>query len=408
MKRYLIILLLCPLASLLNYAEEPMMMMIEKIILKTVNLKSIGKVPFLLEVPDSSPLMEDIAYLEEKKPSGMDENLAHLSTKTPEKDIEVAEAISSEENNAPYFHDFDAQASSQKEEKLIEDANKIASEELIQEEILAIQKRVTEALETPGALLFNPPAGWGVADPKILPPRVKVMVIGKGFSQYPPSINLGMEMYSGTVKDYLKMVKSVNDSQGAEWKDLGKIRTLAGDASLSQVDMLSEWGTVRLMHVILKKGENIYVLTAAALKEEFPQFYREFFQSMRSLYFNKSVSEMVGSPKRKQDLQKICDHLKTSWQMLCLQISKTSSCPSKEFFEQVFEGEVFQKGHWEPFKTQIAHDFADMNTSWHTQLLTQLEEELLSDPLAEKKNKNSQSSNNQYTRNSTAKKPRSH
>jgi len=116
------------------------------------------------------------------------------------------------------------------------------------------------------------------------------MVVGKSNTEYPPSMNLGMEPFSGSLDEYLKIVKAINDSQNAEWKSLGTIHTKAGPGNLSQVDMTTSWGSVRLMHVILVKDGQAYILTAAARRDEFPRFYRQFFKSMRSLHF-RDVSE---------------------------------------------------------------------------------------------------------------------
>lgn len=132
---------------------------------------------------------------------------------------------------------------------------------------------------------FTSPEGWHIADEKDLLPSVKIMVVGKGTYEFPPSVNLTTEVYTGTVKQYLKRIKEINLSKGSEWKDLGNIRTQAGDASLSQVDKKTEWGNVRMMHVIMKKDGNIYIMTAAARKEEFPNFYKTFFNTFSSLRF---------------------------------------------------------------------------------------------------------------------------
>lgn len=130
---------------------------------------------------------------------------------------------------------------------------------------------------------FTPPPEWKSADPALLPEHVKVMVIGKGKNELSPSINLGYEAFEGSLNDYLKIVKDINKSQKDPWIDLGMIETKSGPASLSQVDMASEWGTIRQMHVILLKNGIIYILTAAALKEEFPKYYSIFFESLKSL-----------------------------------------------------------------------------------------------------------------------------
>jgi len=132
---------------------------------------------------------------------------------------------------------------------------------------------------------FIPPSGWQVADSEKLLPSVKIMVVGKGLHEFPPSINLSVESYLGTLPQYLKRVKEINQSAGAEWKDLGKILTKAGEASYSQVDRKTQWGEVRMMHVILNKDGMIYVMTAAALKDEFSRYYKTFFDSMSSLNF---------------------------------------------------------------------------------------------------------------------------
>lgn len=145
--------------------------------------------------------------------------------------------------------------------------------------ILLFQTAFAENMEA----TFVPPADWKSADPASLPKQVKALVIGKGDHEMPPSINLGYEVYPGTLKDYLKIVKEFNQSQGDPWKDLGTIETKSGPASLSQADVKTKWGQVRQMHVILLKNGVIYILTAAALQEEFPKFYPAFFESLKSL-----------------------------------------------------------------------------------------------------------------------------
>lgn len=135
------------------------------------------------------------------------------------------------------------------------------------------------------SVMFTAPVGWHFAEAADLPKSVKVMVIGKGEKEFPPSVNLGTENYKGSLKQYVKRVKEINNSQGHSFKDLGTIKTSAGQASLSQVDSKTKWGETRMMHLILLKNETIYIMTAAALKEEFPKFYKDFFAAFRSLRF---------------------------------------------------------------------------------------------------------------------------
>ena len=129
---------------------------------------------------------------------------------------------------------------------------------------------------------FTAPKGWRLAEQDILPPHVQVMVVGEGKKEFPPSINLSTEEYQGTLQEYLQIVKNINQKRGSEWKDLGKIKTKAGEASLSQANVLTKWGPVRMMHVILVKDNTVYILTASALQNEFSSHYKEFLESLRS------------------------------------------------------------------------------------------------------------------------------
>jgi len=141
----------------------------------------------------------------------------------------------------------------------------------------------TEAVSVQEEIQFTPPLNWRFTEKDKLPGSVKLMVVGKGEHEFPPSMNLGSEPFDGTLKDYLRTIKSINEARHAEYKDLGTIRTDAGNANLSQVDMHTEWGDVRMMHVILMHDGVAYILTAAALKDEFPTYYKDFFKSMTSL-----------------------------------------------------------------------------------------------------------------------------
>lgn len=131
---------------------------------------------------------------------------------------------------------------------------------------------------------FTPPKGWLEADKNELSPHIKIMVVGpKLQSDMPPTMNLMIEPYNDTLKSYLKNVKKINDSHGDAWKDLGTLKTKAGDASLSQVEVRSKWGGEKLMHTIIVKNGYAYVLTATASKNEFGRFYQQFYNALRSL-----------------------------------------------------------------------------------------------------------------------------
>jgi hypothetical protein len=134
-------------------------------------------------------------------------------------------------------------------------------------------------------ITFTPPKGWSLAEKTQLPPRVKVLVVGPKISAFPPSINLAIEPYKGTMKEYLKIVKDIALSKNGKWKDLGDFKTEAGNANLSQLDTKNQWGELRMMHVMLLKDGMMYIVTVTALKNEFPTYYKQFFDAFRSLKF---------------------------------------------------------------------------------------------------------------------------
>lgn len=253
----------------------------------------------------------------------------------------------------------------------------MANEALPPEEEKAIQQHNADQAQEPGAVLFTPPEGWHFADPKKLPRSVKVMVVGKSSSDYPPSLNLATEKFDGTLKQYLKIVKEINDRSGAEWKDLGTIRTQAGDASLSQVDAKTKWGTERLMHVILIRDGIVYIMTAGALKDEFPRYYKEFFTSMRSLRFNKNAYDMITDAKRRDLLEKAIDDLKQKWVVFLHQYEKNAQPGTVDIALKAFESSDFQSQSWQPFKSYLQRDFADLGSIWQQHVLNNAKDELL-------------------------------
>lgn len=135
-----------------------------------------------------------------------------------------------------------------------------------------------------GSAQFTPPEGWHFAEsiPESLK-YLRLMVIGKSDFELPPSISLATEEFKGNSKQYSSLIKKISSSKGGDLRDLGKIKTQAGEASLFQEDTKTNWGDLRMMHLILIKDGTAYIMTTAALKKEFSKFYNDFFKSMRSL-----------------------------------------------------------------------------------------------------------------------------
>lgn len=239
----------------------------------------------------------------------------------------------------------------------------------------APEKALEEDAE--GIVLFTPPPGWRLAEASSLPAHVRAMVVGSGPSSFPPSMNLSWEPFKGSLKQYLKTVKNLNSAQGYEWKDLGSIKTEAGNASLSQVDTKSQWGNVRLMHVILINNGHVYILTASALKDEFSIFYKDFFASMRSLRVANDLYDMVVEPLQRSQLKTAADNLQSQWKTLLNQQEKAN--PGKDLEElegNTFESPAFQSEYWKPFQDMLQQKYGDLGAEWQSLYLKKMENQL--------------------------------
>jgi hypothetical protein len=234
-------------------------------------------------------------------------------------------------------------------------------------------------------ITFTPPEGWVMADVSMLPPSVRVMVVGKPHSILPPSINLATEPYQGTLKQYLKTIKKMNEAKGHPWKDLGTIRTKAGTGSLSQVDFPSKWGDMRMMHVILVRNGHVYILSASSLKSEFPLFYNAFFSSLRSLRIVKDPNEAITDPKQKEKLRAAVNQLTEKWNALLYRhLAEIAGIenpqPStSDLRKKLFHSDHFQNAVWIPFLNMINEDYKNEAASWKELFVQKIEDSLLTD-----------------------------
>lgn len=254
---------------------------------------------------------------------------------------------------------------------------------------IAEQSQETQTATTPlflksenSAILIDIPTSWSLPNDSVkLPPHVLLLAVGRGEHPFPPSLNVATQPFKGTLKQYLKNVKSINEARGDEWKDLGHIRTESGTASLSQANSKSEWGETRTMHVILLRDDQIYILTASALKEEFPKFYKEFFAAMRSVRIEKNAAELVDSATRKTQLLNSIQNIQREWQSaITQQQTANPEATLADINQQVFNSQEFESKTWTPFKELLSQKFNDMGTGWQHFILEKTENDLFQAP----------------------------
>ena len=128
---------------------------------------------------------------------------------------------------------------------------------------------------------FIPPTGWRAAPPP-LPESILALVIGKGNSSYPPSMNLAVEPFSGTLQEYQVIMQQVDAKKGMRALPLGTTETAAGRAVLTQTEQQSAWGRIKMVHALLIAEGHAYIITCAAPADEFSHHYKAFFTAIRS------------------------------------------------------------------------------------------------------------------------------
>lgn len=239
-----------------------------------------------------------------------------------------------------------------------------------------ITDKVIQLAREPHGSVFTPPEGWMIADPAQLPASVRLMAVGKGKKDFPPSLNLASERFKGSIEDYHKIIKEINQSQGFQWKKLGKLDSPAGSLALSQADTVNEWGQVQLLHGVVLVDGVVHIVTGAALKEEFGQFRATFINAMKSLRVNPGAIAMVKDPQRRAKLEQARSTVMNKWKNT---VAQAGDQPSREESKALFYKELFQSETWKPFTHMLASDYDDMEPSWQTAILDGLMNEILDD-----------------------------
>jgi hypothetical protein len=131
--------------------------------------------------------------------------------------------------------------------------------------------------------VFLPPTGWEIAHLKTPSPHVLVGFIGKGSTEFRPSINLAIEEVDVSLKEYVKAVKEIHlENPKAKWRDLGKFPMKAGEGRLTELTNPSPWGEMKVFQAMVVKDSKAYILTAAVLKQDLPKHQAAILDAFRS------------------------------------------------------------------------------------------------------------------------------
>lgn len=216
---------------------------------------------------------------------------------------------------------------------------------------------------------FIPPEGWEIIDPNAYSNRVKIAFMKRNNKGFFPSINLAIEETQASLSEYLKAVKAIHEQdRNNQWRALGKVQTAAGLAQLTEIDSTTEVGRIRILQLILIKDGSAYVVTAAALKEEFSAFYKDFQSAFRSLTLSSDLLSNIPQLERRENLKEKQQQLFAD--------AKRSWLASEEKKSPV-EDPLFQEKQWLPFQQSVIDKFADMGAFWQVLFLKTTQEKLL-------------------------------
>jgi hypothetical protein len=222
----------------------------------------------------------------------------------------------------------------------------------------------------PSLCYFTPPSGWDIADPSSLSPRVKIAFLKSTSNGFCPSINLAIEETSVSLNEYLKAVKAIHEQDRSNnWRALGKVKTSAGLAQLTEIDSKTEWGPIRILQLIFLKDGQAYVITASALREDFSNYYKEIQSAFRSLTLSSDLLGNIPQTERREMLK--------GKQHQLIEAAEKMLASSKES-KNLLEDPHFQEKHWAPFQQAVLSSFGDMGAFWQVLILKSAQEKLLS------------------------------
>lgn len=190
---------------------------------------------------------------------------------------------------------------------------------------------------------FLPPLGWVPAAKENLSPLVKAGFLDPKNFGFPASLNLAVEEIDCSLEEYLDAIKKIHTTDHHNsWTNLGHFPTKAGPAILTQIDSTSSFGPVRVLQLILLRGTNAYVLTAAASKKQFSKHLSAFKTAFSSLSVSEDLFSAVSDEKKREKIKKL--------QTLYL------------------NGE---ESGWENFQNEILHGFKELGPYWQALVINE-------------------------------------
>lgn len=159
-------------------------------------------------------------------------------------------------------------------------------------------KMLLPILAAATSLLFTPPDGFEIADPKTPTQRAICGFIHKDKSGFCPSIHLTHEKISCSFEQYLQIIEKQAREKKRKWRKMGVLKTQSGPATIIEIELENHFGKIALMQALLPKGQDVHILTAGALKKQLSQYARSFEQTFQSMQVVEDLFALAKEPNR--------------------------------------------------------------------------------------------------------------
>ena len=156
-----------------------------------------------------------------------------------------------------------------------------------------------------------PPQDWELADPAVLSEQVEAGFLKKKATSFSPSINLAKEETTVSFDEYISAVRKRHlQAPSTKWKNVGTIDTMSGKGHLMQIDIAAKWGDVRLLQMVHLADGIAYILTAAALQEDYAEYLPIFQKIFRSFALIPDLFFPIKDPTKQEELRNCADSLR--------------------------------------------------------------------------------------------------
>lgn len=190
---------------------------------------------------------------------------------------------------------------------------------------------------------FQPPEGWLGVKPDEASAAGLVAFIGKAKKEVSPSLSFTTEATDLSLKEYIKAVKEVHESDlHVAWRDLGELTFRGGKGRLGEVCNSTPFGEMKILQGILVRDGCAYILTGASLQEEFSEHRSSLVAAIRSLTFLPDLFSAIADPQTRETL-------KTRFEDL------TS-----------LDSENERKQMWQELQQTLPKEFAQLGAYWHS------------------------------------------